>query len=180
MKGDTGVVSCLVRAPGSPIGGAREVLNNIAEAVTTGDLSKLGLLHYVYAEKTSSGLTHVIAAWTDGPFNYLRLLPAANGDTPGTDPANAPRPPRAQRLLSASVDGVPYGVRVYDTPASPSDVMNTYDSGMRPRGWQPTYGAPDDHQRAFSRDGVDLFVFATPDAGRTIVSIIEIRSGADD
>jgi hypothetical protein len=181
-QGESGVVACLVRPPGVSIGGIKDLVDKLSELVATGDLSRVGLLRYVYAEKTASGRTHVVVVWTDGPFNFLRLLPTSGGDAPGSDPADAPRPPRGHRLLSANFEGVPYGVRIYDTAASPSDVIGLYDGEMPTRGWQPTYGAPRDgkHQRAFSKDGVDMLVLASPNDGRTIVSILEVRAARQE
>lgn len=173
-----GMVACLARPEGEAKDGIAELSARLADFADSGDLSKLGHLRYIYAETTSSGRTHVVAAWTDGPFNIYHLAPPQGGDAPGNDAREAPRPPKATRLLTADVEGVPYGVRIYDSSSSPDEVIALYDAEMAGRGWKPLYGVPGDgtSQRAFTRPGVDLMIFAQPDSGRTTVSVIEMRS----
>jgi hypothetical protein len=176
-RGDSGVVACVVREDGQPAVGYREISARLAELVKTGDLGALGRLRYVFAEKTSTGRTHVVAAWTEGPFNLFALLPPhGGGDTPGTDPQSAPRPPKAHRMLSADVEGVPYGVRIYDSSATPAEVVKLYDDTMASRGWQPAFGGPGaiPDQRAFTRPGADLMVLTSRDGDRTLVTLIEM------
>ncbi len=187
--GDRGVVACLVRDDGMVSTGMKESVARLAAMMSTGDLGQVGKLRYVFAESTATGRTHVVAAWTDGPFNLYAMLPEAGHDAPGSDPADAPRPPGAQRILSADIDGVPYGVRLYETARSPSDVIAVYDAEMPSRGWErlhvggdpetpgPAGGAAPggEDQRVFSRPGSDLLVITGTDAGRTVVTLIEMR-----
>jgi hypothetical protein len=174
--GDSGVVACLIRDDGRPANGLADLTAHLAEMLKTGDLSAMGRLRYVFAEKTSTGRTHVVAAWTEGPFNLYALLPSTGKDAPGTDPQYAPRPPGAQRILSADIEGVPYGVRIYDTTASSADVVKLYDDQMPAHGWQPAYGVPGQgpDQRAYTRPGADLIVITSRDGERTLVSLIEM------
>jgi hypothetical protein len=176
-SGDSGVVACIVRDDGQPAGGLASLTRNLGAMMKSGDLGALGRLRYVFAEKTRSGRTHVVAAWTEGPFNVFALVPGAGQDAPGSDPAQAPRPPRAQRILSADVEGVPYGVRVYDSAGTPAEVVGVYDREMAALGWEPAFGVPGDgpDQRAFTRPGADLLVITSPDGARTVVSVIEMR-----
>ncbi|MFT3774350.1 MAG: hypothetical protein QM820_54005 [Minicystis sp.] len=130
----------------------------------------------MFAQKTKTGRTHVVAAWTEGSFNVYALLPEAGKDAPGSDPQHAPRPPNAQRILSADIEGVPYAVRIYDTSASPADVVKVYDAEMAGRGWAPAFGVPGEgpEQRAFTRPGADLIVITNRDGDRTLVSLVEM------
>jgi hypothetical protein len=104
------------------------------------------------------------------------------GDAPGSDAANAPRPNEAKRLLTASVDGSPYGVRIYDAAGSPSDALASYDAAMPALGWHAMDAVGRELEkkgragRAFERDGVDLMIFAEPDqhGTRSIVSVVEM------
>ena len=121
------MVACLVHDDGRAAG-MKEIVARLGAMMQSGNLAEAGLLRYVFAERTDSGCTHVIAAWTDGAFNVYSLLPDAGKDAPGSDPANAPRPPSAQRILTADIEGVPYGVRLYDSSASPPQVLATYDA----------------------------------------------------
>lgn len=175
--GDSGVVACLIREDGQPAGGMADITARLAATLKTGDLSAIGRLRYVFAEKTKSGRTHVVAAWTEGPFNLYALLPAAGKDAPGSDPAHAPRPPGAQRILSADVEGMPYAVRIYDSSATPAEIVKVYDAEMKGRGWEPAFGVPGEgpEQRAFTRPGADILVITSRDHERTLVSIIEMQ-----
>ncbi len=172
-RSDRGVVACLVREDGAA-SGMKESVARLSAMMTTGDLAKVGLLRYVFAETTRTGRTHVVAAWTSGPFNLYAMLPEAGHDAPGSDPPGVPRPPRAQRILSADVEGVPYGVRLYDTPVPPADVVALYDAEMPGLGWERSVDKPveGEDQRAFARPGADLLVITSKDEGRTIVSLI--------
>ena len=172
-----GVVACLVRDEGQPGLGLKDLTARLSAMAASGDLAEIGRLRYVFAEKTPSGRTRVVSAWTEGSFNLYAILPKAGGDAPGSDVADAPRPPQSQRILSADIEGVPYGVRLYDTPASPAEVVATYDREMAGRGWEPAFGVagsgPD--QRAYTRPGADLMVITGKDGERTVVSVIETR-----
>jgi hypothetical protein len=175
-RGDTGLVACLVREDGKPVEGLKEVTARLGEMVKTGDLSALGRLRYVFAEKTSTGRTHVVAAWTEGSFNLRAIIPPAGMDAPGSDPAHAPRPPRSARILTADFEGAPYGVRIYDSTALPAEIVKVYDEAMPRAGWTPAYGKPGEgpDQRAFSRPGADLIVVTSRDGERTLVTLIEM------
>lgn len=172
----SGMVACFAREEGQQADGLGGIVSRIAGLVETGDLQKLGRLRYVFAETTRSGKTHIVAAWTDGPFNIYKLVPD-QGDAPGSDAPNAPRPPRSVRLLSADVEGVPYGVRMYESEAAPAEVIGVYDAEMKARGWEAVLGVPGDgvDRRAFNRLGTDLLIFADRDGDRTMVSVIEMR-----
>ncbi len=73
----------------------------------------------------------------------------------------------------ANVEGVPYGVRLYDTPASPAEVVALYDAEMKAHGWEPSVSSiAGEAQRAYSRPGADLLVITSKDGDRTIVSLV--------
>jgi hypothetical protein len=177
-RDQSGVVACLIRDEGEPVNGMNGVTSRLAEMVKTGNLGALGRLRYVFAEKTDKGRTHVVAAWTEGPFNLYALMPGAGKDAPGSDSTLVARPPRSQRILSADVEGVPYAVRIYDSAATPDEIVKMYDEEMPKKGWEPTYGVagegPD--QRAFMRPGSDVMIVTSRDGGRTLVSVIELQS----
>jgi hypothetical protein len=178
-----GAVACLARDGSEGSAGFLRGLQ--AMLSSSGDLASLGKLRYVVAERSPGATrTHVVAAWTDGSFHLGALFPKAErGDAPGSDPAGAPRPDGSRRLLTASLEGVPYGIRVYDAPGAPTDVLASYDRAMPEQGWRAIAGvaggldAKGHPGRAFTRDGVDLMVFADASrkgAARTVVSVIEL------
>jgi hypothetical protein len=179
--GDRGVVACLARdddaSIASTIRGARELL-------ATGDLAKLGRLRYVVAERTRGATrTHVVGAWTDGSFDVRALLPRHDADAPGGDSIAAPRPEGSRRLLAASVEGAPYGVRIYETGGDAGDVLARYDRDAAARGWiaEPSVATELAKQgqtaHAYAQRGADLVVVATKaprDATKVIVSVVEM------
>jgi hypothetical protein len=170
-----GMVACMVQDASSD----RSALESFSKFVDSQDLKDVGLLRYAYAKKTESGRTHVITAWTDGSFKLSALAPEADGtDTPGTDPSGAIRPPDSVRLLTAAVEGAPHAVRIYESKATPKDVLTSYEREMPKLGWEPIKAAEYDvpEARYYSKGGVDLLVVADENGERTAVSMIETRS----
>lgn len=164
-----GMVACLARDEDD----GRTGWQSLEKFVDSGDLSEVGNIRYVYAEETKSGRTHIIAVWTDGPFNLRKMFPE-HGDAPGTDIANVPRPGGGRRILSAAVEGAPYGVRLYEAAESPEGVLAPYDKEMAAQGWQTTFVDAENHHRAYSRGKVDIYVTATPRGDGATVSMIEM------
>jgi hypothetical protein len=181
--GDRGAVACLARGEGE---GRLAILHDAQAMMAAGDLSKLGKLRYVTVERTPGATkTHVVAAWVDGPLRFQAFTPKDGGDTPGSDPEGAPRPFAARRILTANLEGVPYGVRVYDAKAAPGEVFAAYDRDAPAQGWRAIPAVARELEahksagRAFTKDGLDLMIFAAPDRRdptRTIVSIVETRA----
>jgi hypothetical protein len=169
-----GLVACLAQAPSQA---AVPVTKRLAEFVKTGDIAKVGLLRYVYAVRTPAG-THVITAWTDGSFHLFSLAPLDGSEPPGSDPANAMRPPDSVRVLTAQITGVPHSVRIYDSKAKPAKVLSSYDDQMPKLGWRPIRFVAKEaaSTRAYTRQGVDMLVFAYPHDGHSYVSMVEMRS----
>lgn len=167
-----GMVACLAQAP---LDGWENLPARLEQFIDTGDLSKVGDLRYVYVREKESK-THVITVWTDGPFNLLNVAPMDGEEAPGSDSANVPRPEEAVRLLSATVEGTPYAVRIYDSAKSQSEVLAMYDAQMPGRGWEAIPHVSDDvpHGRGFTREGVDLLIFAFEEKDRAYVSVVEM------
>lgn len=171
---DSGMVACLARDVDLGYGGTMEAIGRFAKS---GDLADLGKLRYVMAERTASGRTHVVGAWTEGSFRIGHLFPAS-GDCPGSDLPDTFRPDGSRRLLTASVDGAPFGVRIYDAKGTPDEVLSQYERGMVAAGWSPAPVVDKElnHGRAFMRGAVDLLVSAQPskDGASTIVSLVSM------
>jgi hypothetical protein len=171
-----GMVACLARDGNA---GSKGILAAAREVLQTGDLAPLGKLRYVNADRRSDGKTHVVSAWTDGTFRIGHMFPA-NGDAPGSDPGYAVRPPDARRILSAGVEGAPFGIQVYDSTAAPETVLAHYDREMPAGGWRAVEGATEvsdaaKKARAYLRGGVDLIVSAEKrDNGNTVVSVVSM------
>jgi len=179
MDGDRrGLVACF--ADDDAEGGSSGAARRIGRFLSSGDLRALGKLRYVVAKKAKSGKTHVVTAWTDSSFDLTRLLPS-EGDAPGSDADGMPRPVRARRLLTAGIEGVGHGVRIYESAATSKDVLSALDTSMPSLGWERNHAfevsVPDG--RAFSREGRDLLVFTEVDSDqsdRSIISVVDMRA----
>lgn len=173
QAGDDGIVACLVRSDGQ-----RSLTERLSRFAETLNLSDVGLLRYAYAKKTKGGKTHVIVAWTVGPFDVGALTAGGDQDAPGADIREAARPKGGVRLLSAGVEGAPYGTWVYDTKATRAEVLADLDRDMATLGWKPIVGVAEELKtgRGYSRPGRDVLVFTSEQEGSTIVSMIESRS----
>lgn len=168
-----GYIACLAQKPGDDMS---TLSNRLKEFVETGDLSKVGDLRYAYAKRRDgASKTHVITVWSDGPFKIGRIIPADGSEPPGADPANAPRPVESVRMLSAEIDGAPYAVRLYDSRKSDQEVLAAYDDQMPKLGWQVIPYVADEvkYGRAYSRDGIDMLVFAFAEGDKSYVSVVE-------
>jgi hypothetical protein len=167
-----GMVVCFVDDPGAPPQPLTEKLRALAE---TSDLSKLGRFRYVFAEPSASsnGGTHVVTFWSDRPLNLRSMFPAT-GDAPGTDSALAPRPAGSRRTLSASVDGYPAGVRIYESQASRAAIEKMYDETLRAKGFAKVDVKTAHRGAAYLReDNAEVLVSFVESGSRTIVTIVE-------
>jgi hypothetical protein len=163
-------------------GGLVGLITRVKEFMATGDASRIGDMRYVAARKQANGKTQVIAIWTEGKFDIEAMFPD-QGDAPGTDAPNFPRPPHAVRSFSAVVPNHPYAVRFYDSSEPPAQVLGFYDKALTLAGWttQPssmTEVGPELHGadvRAFSRRGRAMLIATHEDGpGQTGVSVIEL------
>jgi len=166
----SGLVACLSQ---EGEGGFAGLSRRVKKFISSGDLSDIGNLRYVMANRTATGGTHLVAVWTEGHFLIGRIFPK-EGDAPGSDVPNAVRPGAATRLLTVSVDGAPYGVRVYDASESAEIVLKNFDDKMPGLGWTsiPALQAGTSSGRGFSRGDEDLLVFANKEGDSTLVSLV--------
>ena len=119
----------------------------------------------------------MLTVWTDGSFKVTAMVPPTEGaDAPGADSVNISRPPNSVRYLSASAEGRPHGIRVYESKASSKEILAGYEKDMVAKGYEQVFVGEDAPQaRYFSRGGVDVVVVADQDGDRTLVSALETR-----
>jgi len=174
-----GMLSCLVRPDDAR--GVRALLARMQAFIETGDASRMGHVHFVFARKNERlGGSDVVTVWNDGPLQIDQIFEAEH-DVPGRDTEGAPRPPGTRRVLSAEVQGVPYGYRVYESEQSSANVLAFYDKAMSDWGWEPFAAPPDDegtldHQRAFLKGNAALFIDAESDGDKTTLQVVEMGS----
>jgi hypothetical protein len=98
------------------------------------DLSEIGDLRFVYAAE-EEGDTVFVIMWTDGPFRVREMFPN-EGDSPGRDVDDVPRPPDSRRLLSAWEDSQPQSMTLYAGEGSDAASLEvTYRASMPSAGW---------------------------------------------
>lgn len=112
----------------------------ITAFTNTGDLSNIGNLRYVYAQKDpKSGTTSIRTVWTEGKFNFYAVMPKDGElkvDAPGSDANNVPRPEHTMRIFTAEAANNQYAARFYQTDDAPKDQLAAYDSKMEKLGWE--------------------------------------------
>jgi hypothetical protein len=78
-------------------------------------------------------------------------------------------------MLSAEIDGAPYGIRLYESARAPAEVLKFYDQRLAAEGWSAVAEVPRaaSEARAYSKGGAEVLLFA--EAGpRTTVSLVEL------
>lgn len=168
-----GMVACFVDDPHAP---AVPLVDRMRALAETSDLSKLGHFRYVFAEPSTGpvGGTHVVTFWSDGELNLKKMFPAS-GDAPGSDSPIAPRPAGSRRTMSASVDGYPASVRIYESLASRDSVERMYDQALSAKGFTKIAPAGSSSSGAayVREDNAEIIVSITATGGRTSVTIVE-------
>jgi len=128
-----GFVACLARNGESAA--PDDIVKRIRRFIETGDLSQIGELRYVMAERHRE-TTSFIAFWTEGSANLLALF-SQDRDAPGHDLPGIPRPRDSRRVLSAWESGQTLAMAVYVTPHSVlSNLIATYTRQLAANGWQ--------------------------------------------
>jgi hypothetical protein len=134
-----GVVACFETTEGKPpLSGPQELGQTLAAAAESGDLSALGSFRYVYARAEEGGRTAHLELTSEGTLNVRQMFPK-QGDAPGVDDAELPRPRGTRRVLSV-VHEVGQGVRAaamtgYESPVAASELRRSYAAELRVRGF---------------------------------------------
>jgi hypothetical protein len=110
-----------------------ELAARFADFGKTGDVSAIGALRYVLARRVA-GKTAVLLLWTDGALRVASAFPA-QGDAPGVDPADIPRPDGTRRLLSSWESGEPYSINVYASERTPQVLLDVYRTELEQAGF---------------------------------------------
>jgi hypothetical protein len=175
---EEGSVLCFTRSAGSKAS-VKDALTNFAQ---TGELGALGGLRYVYAKKTARGGTHILSAWTLDSFNVKKLAPEGNADVRGADFDQLPlaRPDGSQRILSARIEGQPYGINIYESDQEPVAVASAFDAKLIKEGWiaidvELAKHSPDAPKNAvghiYEKDGMILSLSSHPEKKKTVTAL---------
>jgi hypothetical protein len=86
----------------------------------------------------------------------------------------APRPAASRRTLSASVDGYPASVRIYESLATRDSMERMYDETLRAKGFTKIAGKDARAGSAYLRnDNAEIIVAFTGGEQRTTVTVVE-------
>jgi hypothetical protein len=157
--------TCLSRG-GAPVRRANDVVCTLPGRAMT----------RVAARPASTKLTHVVTTAHEAMPDLRERAGARDHDAPGTDSSVAGRPSVARRILSASVKGTPYALRVYEVRGDPRAAVSEIGATLRARRFDAaseTAGAGS-FGATYFRGSEDVFVFASRDADRTLLSILEV------
>lgn len=136
VDGLNGFVACF--APSEDEASPAGLLANIERYSRSADLSAFGDMRYVFVqgyEEEGEDRTHVVGLWTDDPIVMSELFPA-DRDAPGHDPEGLGRPPGSRRMISAAVEGQPYGLFLYHREgAHLAGTLTFLRRDLEERGW---------------------------------------------
>lgn len=167
---DRGVVICFTDSEQNRLTELAPALSLLVRAT---DPRELGELLYSYAERTPSGQTRIATLWTRGGLDLAAMFPE-QGDASGDDSRLAPRPPHARRILSASAEGQPFGVRTYESSLPERGVAAFYAKWAERQGWVAVAADASSGATAYLRgDGVQVFLALHEHEGRTLVTLTE-------
>jgi len=168
-----GMVACFV--DDGENGGRRTLTEKIKGFLKTRNLREFGKFRYAIAERASSGETHVMALWGDGDLKVSEMFPKT-GDVPGSDSSVVARPPESRMILAAAAEGMPYALRIYESPRGRDELHRFFDTSMAAKGWQLVQGVPEHaNTSAYMReDGLLVFVSVSEaKGGRGLATIVE-------
>ena len=165
-----GMVVCVAR---HGQGGFRAWVADVRRFLHDGELSHLGQLRYVYAQRTETGRTHVLTTFTLGSFNVYRALGQIE-PTSGARLEAIPLPPNARRPMTFSLDGMPYAAQLFQVPGKPEDVTRYYLDELPRLGWTRVLGPGELYSNAvLTRRGktLTLAAFELDDSGSSSVTL---------
>lgn len=171
-KETEGMVVCVAR---SGQGGLKSWVMDLRRFLSDGELSHLGELRYVYAQRTETGRTHVLSTFTRGTFNLYRAIGQLE-PTSGAALEAVPLPPNAQRPMTFSVDGMPYAAQLFQVPGKPEEVTRYYLETLPRLGWTRVMGPGELYSSTvLTREGktLTLAAFELDDSGKSSVTLTE-------
>lgn len=160
--------------PRVPIETWADLGQRLVDVVSSGDVHALGEVRFARIRSQGEHSTHVLLAHTDGGFSLANWFDDSH-DAPGIDPAHAPRPPHARRLLSARVHGAKAGAYGYNSTESSEALRNFYATSLPSRGFARVAtrdATPAQSDIYASQDSFIVLGFTAGEGGQ-LVNIVE-------
>jgi hypothetical protein len=172
QKDDEGMVVCLAHTGG---GGIRGLVERANLFLADGELSHLGNLRYAYVRKTSTGQTHLLTTFTEGPFNLYRIL-GSEASQRRDELDGVPLPIHALMPMTFRVNGMPYAVQAFQSTQPPNEIAAYYLDALPRLGWEKVTGPGELFSNiVMRREGVTLLICAMQleDGGKTSIVLTE-------
>ena len=132
------------------------VISRVQRFLDSGNLSDVGQMRYLYAEKVDDDTTYYLSIFSDADMNLYEMFPA-EGDAPGVDPIT--RPEGSRRLLSSYEEGRPYGVTVFSSEGAHGEAfIQHFESSLPSAGWDAMTVHDGERTRV---DGVTVLSYAS-------------------
>jgi hypothetical protein len=158
-----GYVACLE----TEVSDLETLVERLVSFSRTWDLADVGPLRYAYASRSTErpeDQTFLLTMWAEASIRIRDFLPVGQNDAKGTDLADVPRPPNAQRILSATEASAPSGVYVYLVEAAaPAELTRMYRRALLAWEWDIVERNPEE---AMSLNGVRIL--SANKEGRTL------------
>jgi hypothetical protein len=90
---------------------------------------------YTFAERGDDHRVSLFTISTEKQTDLYSVFPL-EGDAPGGDFPNIPRPRDSRRLFAATIEDDPYAVRIYESKKPMAESVTQYDADMALAGWQ--------------------------------------------
>jgi hypothetical protein len=107
-------------------------------------------VRYTLGHQLEDGRTAVTSVVQESTTPLADLFPA-DGDAPGSDSPDMPRPASARRMVTANVGTAGYTVRIYRSTLPIQGAIASYDQAVATAGYKTTGTLPT--ARMYSRDG---------------------------
>lgn len=168
---ERGYVACLDMG-GAPLG-VGEILHRARAVLAEGDLARIGDLRFVYAVRDGER-TSYLALWTDGPLPVYRAFPA-QGDAPGDDLEQVPRPPGTRRILSAHEHGGRARVAMYRAHGvGPTALAERYRAHLRAAEFVIPETAPGHDGFVAQRGDTWILVAVSDDGADALATVVPL------
>jgi hypothetical protein len=169
----TGIIACTETGDG-PLP-PEQLMSRIKEVISSGDLSKLGDLRYVYVVRGVDRTTFV-AIWSEGALNFKHMFPP-QADAPGNDPPGIPRPAGTRRVLSTYPLAHKASLNMYQSSTQRADELVEFYARELPRaGFELATGK----KRFISAfDGARMITISIQEDARTGHGVATVATQAD-
>ncbi len=151
---------------------AETFLGKLSEFGKTKNLRSLGQMRYALARRRGE-TTSLLLLWTEGDAQLAEMFPK-QGDAPGGELHDVPRPKHGRRLLSAFEQGMPFGFAAYSVEGhGVESVSKAYAEQLVAGGWQTR---PTKHRGLFAERGGRKLVVQVyrRQAGQVVVTISDL------